>query len=105
MSVPTGSYDETVAGSLDSELALKMALAAERYYGDYSRIGELKIEAADQLRSENQFLNPFKYTVYSEIIGKEERHLPNRRREFWSIRVQLILGGFCFSRTLRLRAG
>ena len=59
----------------DNELALKMALAAERYYGDNARIRELKIEAADQLRSENQFINPFKYTVYSEIIGKEERHV------------------------------
>ncbi len=63
----------------DNELALKIALAAERYFGDDTRIQELKIEAADQLRSENQFLNPFKYTVYSEIIGKEERHLPNLR--------------------------
>ncbi len=63
----------------DNELALQMALVAERYYGDNPRIGGLKIEAADQLRSENPFLNPFKCTVYSEIIGKEERHLPNRR--------------------------
>ena len=45
-----------------NKLALKMALAAERYYSDNTRIGELKIESADQLRSENQFLNPFKYT-------------------------------------------
>ena len=63
----------------DNELAFKMALAAERYYGDDARIRELKIEAADQLRSENQFINPFKYTVYSEIIGKEEHHVSSSK--------------------------
>ncbi|MCZ6530682.1 MAG: MBL fold metallo-hydrolase [Chloroflexi bacterium] len=60
----------------DNELALNMALAALRYYGDEPRLQALMVEAADQLRSENQFLNPFKYTVYSEIAGREEAHLP-----------------------------
>ena len=49
----------------DNELALTMALAALRQYGDEPKLHALMVEAADQLRSENQFLNPFKYTVYS----------------------------------------
>ena len=56
----------------DNELALNMALAALRHYGDEPKLQALLVEAADQLRSENQFINPFKYTVYSEIAGRED---------------------------------
>ena len=62
----------------DNELALKMALAAETYFGERDELSELASLASDRLRSENQFINPFKYTVYSEIIGTEERHVENR---------------------------
>ena len=59
----------------DNELALHMTLAALRQYGDAPGLQALKVEAADQLRSENQFINPFKYTVYAEIAGREEAYV------------------------------
>ncbi|WP_430965503.1 MBL fold metallo-hydrolase [Spongiimicrobium sp. 2-473A-2-J] len=57
----------------DNELALQMAVAAESRYPTNARIGRLKEEAADRLRSSVQFFDPFKFVTYTEIIGKEHR--------------------------------
>lgn len=58
----------------DNELALQMAVAAEARYQDKTNITRLMEEAADKLRGAAQFLDPFKFVVYTELIGKE--HLP-----------------------------
>lgn len=58
----------------DNELALQMAVAAEARYQDKAGISRLMEEAADKLRGAAQFLDPFKFVVYTELIGKE--HLP-----------------------------
>ncbi len=55
----------------DNELALKFAVAAEKRYGTEKSIMHLKEEAGDRLRSAVQFLDPFKFTTYTEMIGKE----------------------------------
>ena len=55
----------------DNELALKFAVAAEKRYGADRSIIRLKEEAGDQLRSAAQFLDPFKFSTYTEMIGKE----------------------------------
>jgi len=55
----------------DNELALKFAVAAENRYGADRSIVLMKEEAGDRLRSAVQFLDPFKFTTYTEIIGKE----------------------------------
>ena len=60
----------------DNELALQMAVAAEARYENTSGIQKLKEEAADRLRSAVQFLDPFRFTVYTELIGKEHGEIP-----------------------------
>lgn len=58
----------------DNELAFQMATAAEDRYAKDQGITDLREEAADQLRASAQFLDPFKFVVYTETIKKE--HLP-----------------------------
>ena len=60
----------------DVELALQMAVAAERRYSNNVAITRLKEEAGDRLRSSFQFFDPFKFAVYTELIGKEHRSIP-----------------------------
>lgn len=55
----------------DNELALKFATAAETRFGASPAIRAAMEEAADQLRSASQFIDPFKFVTYSEIIGRE----------------------------------
>ncbi len=55
----------------DNELALKFAIAAEKRYGADAAIKQLKEEAGDRLRSAAQFFDPFKFTTYTEMIGKQ----------------------------------
>ena len=55
----------------DIELALQMAIAAEVAFPANKRIKELRILAADHLRGNIQFLDPFKFVVYTEIAGQE----------------------------------
>ena len=60
----------------DNELALQFAVAAERRYEDNLGIIQLKQEAGDNLRSAAQFFDPFKFVVYTEMIGKEHGSIP-----------------------------
>jgi len=60
----------------DNELALQMAIAAEARYENNSEITHLKLEAADRLRSAVQYFGPFKFTAYTEMIGKEHQTIP-----------------------------
>ncbi len=60
----------------DNELALQFAVAAEKRYQENLGIIQLKEEAADRLRSAAQFFNPFKFVVYTEMIGKEHKPIP-----------------------------
>jgi len=60
----------------DNELALQMAVAAEKRFPGDSEIALLKRKAADRLRSGVQFLDPFKFTVYSEIAGTALKPMP-----------------------------
>jgi len=63
----------------DNELALKFAVAASRRYPDNQAFVRLKEEAADRLRSVAQYLDPFKFVVYTELIGKEHKPIPAAR--------------------------
>ncbi len=63
----------------DNELALQLAVAAENRYQENEGIVTLKQEAADRLRSVNQFFDPFKFVVYTELIGKEHKPIPEGR--------------------------
>ncbi|MCZ6781560.1 MAG: MBL fold metallo-hydrolase [Nitrospirae bacterium] len=63
----------------DVELALQMAIAAEARYSNNAAITLLKEEAGDRLRSSVQFFDPFKFAVYTELIGKEHRSIPAER--------------------------
>ena len=60
----------------DNELALKMAVAAEARYSENTEITGLKREAGDRLRSSIQFFDPFKFVVYTELIGQEQFPIP-----------------------------
>ena len=60
----------------DNELALQMAVAAEARYPKETGITRLKEEAADRLRSSVQFFDPFKFVIYTEMIGKEHQPIP-----------------------------
>ena len=60
----------------DVELALQMAIAAEARYSNSAAITRLKEEAGDRLRSSFQFFDPFKFTTYTELIGKEHSPIP-----------------------------
>jgi glyoxylase-like metal-dependent hydrolase (beta-lactamase superfamily II) len=60
----------------DNELALQFAVAAEQRYGTTTALITLKEEAADRLRSTTQYLDPFKFTTYSEIINRPQKPMP-----------------------------
>jgi glyoxylase-like metal-dependent hydrolase (beta-lactamase superfamily II) len=60
----------------DLELALETALAAETRYPSNAAITQMRREAADRLRSQSQFFDPFKFTVYTEIAGREHPGMP-----------------------------
>ncbi|MCZ6704605.1 MAG: hypothetical protein O6942_01765, partial [Bacteroidetes bacterium] len=60
----------------DLELALQMAVAAETRYPNNAAITLLKEEAGDRLRSVAQYFDPFKFVVYTELIGKEHKSIP-----------------------------
>ena len=53
-----------------------MAVAAESRYASNTKIRLLKEEAADRLRSEAQFFDPFKFATYTELIGQEHKQIP-----------------------------
>jgi glyoxylase-like metal-dependent hydrolase (beta-lactamase superfamily II) len=63
----------------DNELALKMAVAGLRRYPNHSDIIAAKVRAADRLRALSQYLDPFKFTVYSEIAGDEIAPLADQK--------------------------
>jgi glyoxylase-like metal-dependent hydrolase (beta-lactamase superfamily II) len=60
----------------DNELALQFAVAAEQRFGATPSIIAAKEDAADRLRSGAQFVDPFKFTTYSEIIGRQQKPMP-----------------------------
>jgi len=60
----------------DNELALHLAVAAQKRYANDKPIKQLKEQAADRLRSAAQFFDPFKFVTYSEMIGKEHKPIP-----------------------------
>lgn len=64
----------------DNELALQFAVAAEQRYGAKTDLISLKEEAADRLRSTAQYLDPFKFTAYSEIIHRPQQPMPENTR-------------------------
>ena len=61
----------------DNELALQMAVAAERRYPRNDEITRSKEQAADRLRSASQYFDPFKFVTYTELIGKEHKSIPD----------------------------
>lgn len=62
----------------DLELALETAIAAETRYDGDARFPELRRDAADRLRAMVQFFDPFKFTIYTEIAGREHPGMPAR---------------------------
>ena len=62
---------ERMIANGDLELALETAIAAEGRYQKASRFKELRREAADRLRLTVQFFDPFRFTIYTEIAGRE----------------------------------
>lgn len=60
----------------DLELALETALAAERAWPRDASFTRLRQEAADRLASLNQFFDPFAFTVFVEIAGREHPAMP-----------------------------
>lgn len=71
---------ETMLGNIlqggDNQLALQMAVAAEKRYPYSKAITQLRNEAADRLRSAAQYFDPFKFVTYSELAGKEHHSIP-----------------------------
>lgn len=63
----------------DTEMALQFAVAAEQRYGAEPAIIAVKEDAADRLRSAAQYLDPFKYTALTEIIGRPQHPMPSRQ--------------------------
>ena len=57
-------------------VALLLAVAAEKRYADNANIVPLKEEATDRLRSVAQFLDPFKFVTYTEMIDREHKPIP-----------------------------
>ena len=55
----------------DNQLALQMAVSAEKRYSNNEGIIILRNEAADRLRSAVQYFDPFKFVTYTEIADKE----------------------------------
>ncbi len=60
----------------DNELALKMVMAAEIAYPDSTELTSLKEEAGDRLRAATQFLDPFRFVVYTQMINQEHKPMP-----------------------------
>ena len=60
----------------ENALALKMAVAALVHTPDNQAYRRLRNEAADRLRSANQFFNPFKFTTYTELRETEHPPIP-----------------------------
>ncbi|MCF6324033.1 MAG: MBL fold metallo-hydrolase [Gammaproteobacteria bacterium] len=74
---------EKMIAAGDNELAFRLAIAAEKRYAANNTITDLKEEAADRIRSAAQFLDPFKFIAYTEMIGKEHkpvRKAPDRQK-------------------------
>ncbi len=65
----------------DNELALQMAVAAEKRHPGNADFARLKRAAADRLRSAAQFFDPFKFTTYTEIMGIEHAGIPVRKNK------------------------
>ncbi|MBW4707471.1 MBL fold metallo-hydrolase [Roseobacter sp. YSTF-M11] len=63
----------------DNALALKMAVAAVNADPANAAVRELRNEAADRLRSANQYFNPFKFATYTEL--RDTEHLPIPRHD------------------------
>ena len=59
----------------DFELALQMAVAAEGRYNS-TKIKRLKERAADRNRNRGQFTDPFRLVIYTEMIEKEHKPIP-----------------------------
>jgi hypothetical protein len=59
----------------DLELALKLSISALKRYPDSIKIKGYKEESADRLRSISQFFDPMKFSVYTEMIGKEHSRI------------------------------
>ena len=62
----------------DLELALQTAIAAEGRYPNARPLAELRREAADRLRNLEQFFNPFSFTVYTQIAGRDHPGMPRQ---------------------------
>ena len=60
----------------DNELAFQMATAALKRHPSDGAIAGLRREAADRLRSANQFFDPFKFVAYTEMAGREHKPMP-----------------------------
>lgn len=54
----------------DNEPALQLAVGAEQRFGATPEIVAAKEDAVDRMRSNAQYVDPFKFTTYSEIIGR-----------------------------------
>ena len=68
-----GQVTDAIAAMLDAgdnELALQVAVAAERDF-DSPRLRDLQQRAAANLRAANQYLDPFKFAVFARIAGAE----------------------------------
>ena len=60
----------------DLELALQMSTSALKRYENSKNIIALREESADRLRSMSQFFDPMKFTIYGEMVGKEQKMMP-----------------------------
>jgi len=81
LGLSAGEVEDALRAMLDggdNELALQLAVAAEARYQDEPGITRLMEEAADRLRGAAQYFDPFKFVVYTEMIGKEHRPVPAR---------------------------
>ena len=57
----------------DLELALYLSTSALKRYENSKGITALREESADRLRSMSQFIDPMKFTIYGEMVGKEQK--------------------------------
>lgn len=69
---------EAMLDNGDLELALETAIAAETRYPADARFADLRQTSADRLRAMVQFFDPFKFTIYTEISGREHPGMPAR---------------------------
>ncbi len=65
----------------DNELALKMASAALRRFPESDDVRDLRNEAADKLRSANQYFDPFRFVTYTEMSGQVHPSMPAETRD------------------------